>query len=183
MCKKRKEIWEHCPPFLIVSKDEVLVEVFSYVLCSSTAGNIDKSINRRRIFWSKSPLVCVLRTTYIIISSFIPQISCENAYGVSFVWKFMWEKVADDVFEREKVISYFIKYVDEMDALSRCVRYYPLDGVFSTCFGHVEQQSDTMSVKEKNLAQKSHWTWSSHNTRYDMCFLLIVLFTDKWARG
>ena len=60
------------------------------------------------------------------------------------------------MFEREKVISYFIKYVDEMDALSRCVRYYPLDGVFSTCFGHVEQQSDTMSVKEKNLAQKSH---------------------------
>ena len=106
----------------------------------------------------------------------------ENAYGVSFVWKFMWEKVADDVFEREKVISYFIKYVDEMDALSRCVRYYPLDGVFSTCFGHVEQQSDTMSVKEKNLAQKSHWTWSSHNTRYDMCFVLIVLFKEKWAR-
>ena len=78
MCKKRKEIWEYCPPFLIVSKDEVLVEVFLYVLCSSTAGNIDKSINRRRIFWSKSPIVGVLRTTYIIIS-FIPQISCKNA--------------------------------------------------------------------------------------------------------
>ena len=91
----------------------------------------------------------------------------ENAYGVSFVWKFMWEKVADDVFEREKVISYFIKYVDEMDALSRCVRYYPLDGVFSTCFGHVEQQSDTMSVKEKksgpkkslNLVISQHKIW------------------------
>lgn len=36
------------------------------------------------------------------------------------IWKFMWEKV--DVLllsrRREKVISYFIKYVDEMDALS-----------------------------------------------------------------
>ena len=98
MCKKRKEIWEYCPPFLIVSKDEVLVEVFLYVLCS-TAGNIDKSINRRRIFWSKSPLVlvCVLRTTYIIIS-FIPQISCENAIYKPYLLLLVVSRCGEDTF-------------------------------------------------------------------------------------
>ena len=48
---------------------------------------------------------------------------------------------------REKVISYYIKYVDEMDALSNgrkaavvaALRELPLNGVLSTCFGHDQQ--------------------------------------------
>ena len=52
---------------------------------------------------------------------------------------------------REKVISYYIKYVDEMDALSNgrkaavvaALRELPLNGVLSTCFGHDQQPQTT----------------------------------------
>ena len=54
---------------------------------------------------------------------------------------------------REKVISYFIKYVDEMDALS--LREILPNGVFSTCFGHVEQQSYTVVLKVKKESTKN----------------------------
>ena len=58
---------------------------------------------------------CTLLPAYQVT----PTSKCKYILPCS-IWKFMWEKV--DVLllsrRREKVISYFIKYVDEMDALS-----------------------------------------------------------------
>ena len=55
---------------------------------------------------------CTLLPAYQVT----PTSKCKYILPCS-IWKFMWEKV-DVLLRREKVISYFIKYVDEMDALS-----------------------------------------------------------------
>ena len=78
----------------------------------------------------------------------------------------------DVLLRREKVISYFIKYVDEMDALS--LREILPNGVFSTCFGHVEQQSYTVVLKVKKESTKN-----SHVQKTIVYFMYIHIFRSS----
>ena len=76
---------------------------------------------------NQSYKVSLLSVPILLFFRFLCIITCLPSYPNQSmyilpcsIWKFMWEKV--DVLllsrRREKVISYFIKYVDEMDALS-----------------------------------------------------------------
>ena len=88
-------------------------------------GSPSKQISINQL--NQSYKVSLLSVTILLFFRFLCIITCLPSYPNQSmyilpcsIWKFMWEKV--DVLllsrRREKVISYFIKYVDEMDALS-----------------------------------------------------------------